>query len=409
MATLALGAVLWCAFATGILYVSTFDVGVYREYGEAIVGGAVPYRDIAIEYPPGSLALFVPPALVTEDSHSYRVVFSGAMLLAAGLTLAGMRRLERKVIGSRSVIPVPLFAAFGLVAVVGSVAITRFDLVPAVLTVGALLALTADRRLVAAAALGAAIAVKLYPLVLLPVVFTYVARRGGRRAAVSVAALALSVVAIAYAPFLVWSPAGVLKSLDAQLLRSLQIESLPGSLFGAAHHLLGIAFVRQTTYYDFSGRAAEIAATTSVAVGIAVLIALWIAQIRAPPTPRSLVRYSAAVLTTFVAFGKVLSPQYMLWLIPLVCLVAGTRGRVALALLAVACLLTAAVFPRHFNALQYDVAAKPLAVIVVRDLVLVAMVAVLGWPRRPGNRRAAGLSSAESEPAQAATPTSSGK
>ncbi len=38
------------------------DVTGYQRYGSLVVGGAVPYRDFELEYPPGSLALFVPPA-----------------------------------------------------------------------------------------------------------------------------------------------------------------------------------------------------------------------------------------------------------------------------------------------------------------------------------------------------------
>ncbi len=44
-----LAAVLEGAFATGILELSTFDVYVYRDYGEAMVGRAAPYRDFAVE------------------------------------------------------------------------------------------------------------------------------------------------------------------------------------------------------------------------------------------------------------------------------------------------------------------------------------------------------------------------
>ena len=35
------------------------DTGVYQRYGERIAGGDLPYRDFAVEYPPGALVPFV--------------------------------------------------------------------------------------------------------------------------------------------------------------------------------------------------------------------------------------------------------------------------------------------------------------------------------------------------------------
>src|SRR5918998_495347 len=47
------------------------DIATYQRVGEAILIGEVPYRDFFIEYPPGSLLAFVPPALFATNRGDY--------------------------------------------------------------------------------------------------------------------------------------------------------------------------------------------------------------------------------------------------------------------------------------------------------------------------------------------------
>ena len=66
-----------------------------------------------------------------------------------------------------------------------------------------------------------------------------------------------------------------------------------------------------------------------------MLVGLWIAFARGPSDDDRFLRYSAAAVCAFIALGKVLSPQYLIWLIPLVPLVRGRRGLAATGLLTV--------------------------------------------------------------------------
>jgi hypothetical protein len=107
-------------------------------------------------------------------------------------------------------------------------------------------------------------------------------------------------------------------------------------------------------------------------------VALWIAFARRPATGTRLLRYSAASVCAFIAFGKVLSPQFLLWLIPLVPLVRGRRGLAAAALLTAALLLTQVWFPAGY--FEYVGSFDHAGVVLVRNVTLVALLVVLAWP-----------------------------
>jgi hypothetical protein len=115
----------------------------------------------------------------------------------------------------------------------------------------------------------------------------------------------------------------------------------------------------------------------STVLQLGALAAIWIWHARGPATRDRLLVASAAAVCAFVAFGKVLSPQFLIWLIPLVPLVRGRRGLEASALLGVALVLTQLWFPfRYWElALDFDTAASWL--VLARDLVLVGLTLLL--------------------------------
>jgi hypothetical protein len=118
------------------------------------------------------------------------------------------------------------------------------------------------------------------------------------------------------------------------------------------------------------------------ALQVVSLVALWIAFARGPATRERLLRYAAASVGAFIVFGKVLSPQFLLWLFPLVPLVAGRRGAIATGLVGLAAVLTQVWFPTRYWQLANDLAAGPSWLVVARDLLLLATLCVLVLPAR---------------------------
>ena len=354
------------------------DIPVYETYGNAIERGKLPYRDFRLEYPPGALPVFALPALASErgDEAAFRAAFErlmallgAAVVLLAGVVLAGLRASK-----TRTVAALAAIALFPLL--LGNVLLTRFDLWPAALVTGSLAALVWGRDRLGSGVLGLAVAAKLYPAVLVPVALAYVWRRRGRREALVCLGVLAGVIVLAFLPFLALAPDGVAYSLGRQLGRPLQIESLGSAFFLAGHHLLGVDLEMQSGHgsQNLAGLGPAVAGVVLTLVQLVVLAWIWL---RRPGAAEELVRWSAAALVAFVALGKVLSPQFLIWLAPLVPLVAGRRGLHAAALLALAMVLTQLWFPyRYWDlALEFDAAASWL--VVARDLVLVGLLVVL--------------------------------
>jgi uncharacterized membrane protein len=358
------------------------DTPGYEKYGDAIVAGQVPYRDFAVEYPPGALLPMLAPELTAsrgrfgEYGHSFEKWMAGAgvlMTLLAALALAALDPSPPRAVAAMLVVGAsPLL--------LGDLMLSRFDLWAAALTVGAVAALLWERRPTSAVVLGAAIATKLFPAVLVPIGLAWVWRRHGRRAALGWLALVVAVCAVVFLPFAVVAPSGLWHSFTVQLDRPLQLESLGGAVLIAAHHLFGTKLhVFETVSQNLSGTGAHAAAVLSSGAQIVAVLAVWLIYLRGPATRERLVTYSAAAVAAFVAFGKVLSPQYMVWLIPLVPLV---RRQLAQAVLVAALVMTQIEFPARYWALADDLRPSISWLVLARDLVLVALVVLLVEPRR---------------------------
>ena len=334
------------------------DWPTYRNYGDAIVHhGLVPYRDFAVEYPPGALPVFALPSLVGDYASSFAWLMA-ACGVALVVVVAAIRR------GAAFYVALaPVLA--------GSLILSRFDLWPALLAAAALAALLREHHRLGWALLGAAVAAKLWPLVLVPLALVWSARRGRASAALA----GLAVAAAAFAPFALVAPHGLWSSLSGQASRPLQIESLGAAILTTFGHPRIV-----TTHGSQNVAGHGLVATAFSVLQVAVLVALWIAFARGPATRERFLRYVAACVCAFVAFGKVLSPQFLLWLIPLVPLVAGRRGAGAVALLTASLLLTQVWFPQRY----WDYAGSfHLAwVVLLRDLVLVGLLSLLVWPGR---------------------------
>lgn len=358
------------------------DTPVYQRYGNEIAHGKVPYRDFDLEYPPGALPMFALPGLVSHGGQDqdvkpgFRRTFETLMWMCGAIALIAMA-LTLRVTGGALWEPL-LFAALAPLAL-GTVILSRFDLWPAALAASALAAVVSTRFRLGHVLLGLATAAKFYPGVLIPLSVAYTWKRRGRDEALRCIALTAGVFALVLLPFVVLAPHGVWLSLKVQLERPLQVESLGAAFLLVAHNVFGFALAGETSHgsQNVAGGAAHTLAVVSSIVQTAVLLWIWWAFARGPATSAALVRASAAAVCAFVAFGKVVSPQFLIWLIPVVPLVRGRRGLWASLLLLAALVLTQIWFPFRYFRLALDFETGLSWVLLARDLVLVALVLLL--------------------------------
>jgi Glycosyltransferase family 87 len=301
------------------------DVHLYGEFADRIVHGSVPYRDFFMEYPPGALAVFLPPRLAGADD-AYIDAFKALMALLGAATLVLVVLLLVRLGASRQ----HVIAATALLALsplaLGPISLNTYDGFPALLTVAALAALAWGWDLAALGLLGLAFAGKVYPAVLVPAALVFVWRtRGACRAALGLGAFAV-VAAAVVVPFLALAPHGLGESFRTQAGRALQLESLGGQVLVAGDHVgvYSATVVHRTEHaisYDLAGGLPDALATVTSVLQALAVVAVTVLYARGRGDARRLMLASAAAVAGFVAFSRFLSPQYLVWIVPLVVLV----------------------------------------------------------------------------------------
>jgi len=280
------------------------------------------------------------------------------MLVCWCLVLLGVALISRS--------PVPLAVVATTPVLLGPVMFSRFDSWPTALAILALAAFVRSWFRAAAVLLGVAIAAKLWPFVLLPVLAV---RRGWAFAAGTVA-----VAAAIFLPFVILAPGGVWHSFHQQLFRPLQIESLGGAVLVAAHHVFGL-HVHVVSTYGSQNVAGTLAHVVQAVLTVLLLVSLFLIWIFG----RDVVASSAACVAALLAFGKVFSPQFMVWVVPFGALASELA---APALLVAALLLTQTWFPRYYWDYANTLYRRQAGEVLARDLVVVALFALTAWRSR---------------------------
>ena len=368
------------------------DLDFYFDYVLRAGGGQAPYADFAIEYPPAAWLVMRAPGTTDWVTYVHRFAWIAVSfeIAAFGLFLLAARRVAPR--------RVWLLAAAYVVAttLLREFLSTRLDtgllfllMLWSWLTLAPASGTTGGSRSLSYGVLGLAASFKVAPALMLPFALAHDWRgtTAGKRARL----LLWFAIGVA-APFIVlWPVAGSasLNFLDYHVGRGLEIESAwatvlwpmrwMGQAISAAHVEHSIELVG-----PWSKAIAQLSVIASAAAAGLCLIAE-----RARPWPGSAVVAATIGLALFVSLSKVLSPQYFLWLIPLL-LVAGAETLdsdrahalwcAALILLAG---LTTLIYPRFFLAV-FEMRPLGFLLLFARNVLLVTLLVLLArrvWAR----------------------------
>ncbi|KQO95838.1 glycosyltransferase 87 family protein [Leifsonia sp. Leaf264] len=356
------------------------DLPLYREWAmHALDHGVWVGVDADWVYPVGALLPVVLPAVF--GAAAYQLVWFLLLTAANGISLWVLTDAGRR----RSAYPAAWWW-LAILLILSPVALLRLEGFTGPMVIVALVLLGTRPRL-ASALLAAAAWIKVWPAAVLLAALIASGRR--RIIAISAGLTSLSILAIAVAAGGLWHVASF---LTTQGSRHLQLESVLGTpwLWMAIAHVPGAE-----VYQDWALETREVSGPGDIwimengtgvmlaAVAVIAVLIGWAHRRRGASDAdmRLFLTGALALATAFIVFDKVGSPQYMLWLAPIVVVGIAQLGRawrVPTVLLTAIAVATTLVFPLFYLQL-IDLDPGAATVLGVRNLLLVVL---LGWTVR---------------------------
>jgi hypothetical protein len=347
------------------------DLFVYRSFAEPVLAGGLPYRDLAFEYPPLAAPAIVLPGVAGTGEETFRWAFALWTLGAAVAVVLLCGALARATgAGARRA----MLAAALMPVLCGTLVRTHFDLFPVAVLLAALVLLCRERPRAGLAVLGLGAMTKAFPLVAVPVALAWLVAGGRRRDAWQGALACAATIAVVAGAVVATSPDGAADAVRYHLDRPVQIESSP-ALVLLGLDVAGAGEARSVSSHRSDGllHPAAGAVTSLFGAALVAFVVLLCVAVGRRNDRRDLVIASLAACAAFALLGKVLSPQFVIWALPLGALAFAWRLHALAAAVAFVAVLTQIEFPAHY----FDVVARePLAIalVVLRNLALAGVL-----------------------------------
>ena len=374
-------------------------------FARQILSGEIPYRDFTSEYPPLALLSFVLPALVSRRDLVYGLAFAVEMLLLDFLILKLLAVLDRclKIPHERTLTVYTLF-----VFAVGPIIISRYDILPAALTLAAIASFVTNLNALAFALVALGVTAKVYPIIIAPLMVIYLLRDLNMKKLIWGSISFITTLLVLNLPFYLASPENFIGFLTYHAERGLHSESTYASWL-LISKLLGLTDVTGVFSYGSWNLASPLADKLAKlsfpfsAILLFVLYAVYAWKLWKSPrnnlmsseNARDFVRFSTLSVAIFIASSKVFSVQYLIWLMPLIPLTEAKQTTVMWFIFAVIGIMTQFIYP--YNYLNFESFLTPyVLVIIFRNILFVALTILIATSGRDVNKRLQSLASSDS-------------
>jgi len=352
----------------------------------------VPYRDFLVEYPPGFFLFAIPPALIARGMDSYAFVFSCFMGLLLTAALALLWDAAKRMAPGRATSMVFFSAACALA--VGPIILRRYDAVVSFSLCLLVWGCVTRRPWAAGLGFGLGVAAKGMPLLLAPIGLAYLLTERRVRDAIWASLVTVAIGVASVVPFARSAGSHMLDMFTYHGTRPLQVESTPGGLL-VFSRLFDPSFASVSQTYGstnvvgaWDGPLKLLSSVLPLAALVTVYALAWRDLRRATSDAaraRVLLRSFCAALAFFMVLGKVFSPQYLTWLLPMGVLASLLDDRLAARrALFGALVLTQMIFPFCY-CIGFASSLNPIfgALVLARN----SLVFVLGWQMARGSQR----------------------
>ncbi|MGH1523571.1 glycosyltransferase 87 family protein [Leifsonia sp. L25] len=323
-------------------------------------------------YPFGAIVPIMLPLLLGEDNYVGGWLTMVMLLNAAAFAVLIVGREPRRLVAA--------WWWLGFLLLLGPIAIGRLDAVSAALAIIGLLWLTFHER-AAVVVLTIATWIKVWPAAI--IVAAVIAMKSRWRIVATGAVTSLIIVAV---PLIFGGGMHVLSFITTQTDRGIQIEAPVATfwMWQAAFHVPDavVYYDRDLLTFQVTGQGtAEAGSLMNPLLAITVLVVALIglrSLRRGTPYTRILPELSLALVTAFIAFNKVGSPQYITWLAAPVVIGLVYQGRgfkTPAILVLITAGLTQVIYPYLYDGLLVPLPAM-VAVLTARNLMYFV---VLGW------------------------------